>query len=172
MYPIRLAQVSDAAQIAVLVNQAYRPKGLLSGWTDESNLVSGNRTSMQQVNDLICSSATILVMHIDELIVACVQISCCNDGAHIGLLATQPQLQGRGIGQQMIEAAEEFAVANHKVKHFKMSVLSVRSELLAYYNRRGYQLTGNSTAYPSDLAIGVPLNNNLSVLELLKTYRA
>ena len=36
-------------------------------------------------------------------------------------------------------------------------VLHVRSELIAYYQRRGYQITGHAARYPVNANVGRPL---------------
>ena len=38
----------------------------------------------------------------------------------------------------------------------RMTVISVRSELIAYYERRGYHLTGATEAFPNDPRYGIP----------------
>jgi len=47
-----------------------------------------------------------------------------------------------------------------------MSVLNVRIELIAYYERRGYHQTGKTESYPLDADVGQPLVDlNLVILE-------
>ncbi len=38
-----------------------------------------------------------------------------------------------------------------------MHVLDVRTELLVYYQRRGYQITGRKSEYPIEAAVGQPI---------------
>ncbi|WP_262437612.1 hypothetical protein [Acinetobacter ursingii] len=49
-----------------------------------------------------------------------------------------------------------------------MSVLSARTELLAFYQRRGYQLTTQVEDYPIHANVGQPLLKDLTVLHLIK----
>ncbi|MFW1690451.1 hypothetical protein ACG9H2_10845 [Acinetobacter ursingii] len=49
-----------------------------------------------------------------------------------------------------------------------MSVLSARTELLAFYQRRGYQLTMQVEDYPIHANVGQPLLKDLTVLHLTK----
>ena len=54
-----------------------------------------------------------------------------------------------------------------------MSVLNVRIELIAYYERCSYHQTGKTESYPLDADVGQPLVDlNLVILEksLEKTY--
>ena len=49
-----------------------------------------------------------------------------------------------------------------------MSILSHRPELLAYYQRRGYELNGNKMPFPNDGNNGEPKREDLELLELEK----
>ena len=42
------------------------------------------------------------------------------------------------IGKQLLQAVEYYLIEKYSVHCFKMSVLSARKELLAFYQRRGY----------------------------------
>ena len=44
-----------------------------------------------------------------------------------------------------------------EVRDLIMYVLDVRSELIAYYQRRGYQITGHTAPYPVNANVGRPL---------------
>ena len=165
---IEEASITDAERIVSLVNQAYRPDASLTGWTHEAELVSGKRTSTQQVRALFKDNSTILVMRDKDCVVACVHIERFGYISHIGMLATSPSVQGMGIGKHMLAAAESLATNKYAATRLKMSILSSRPELLAYYNRRGYVLTGNIAPYPIEAAVGVPTRKDLHVLELHK----
>src|SRR4051812_3214814 len=97
----RIASVNDAEAIARLVNAAYRPLPEAGGWTHESNIVSGNRTSAAQVEALINQSVVILVAH-GSTVVACVHIESKDNEAHIGMLAVEPTLQAAGVGKLLL----------------------------------------------------------------------
>ncbi len=51
-----------------------------------------------------------------------------------------------------------------------MVVVSQRTELIAYYERRGYTRTGKTKEYPTHLNVGVPLKSDLTVEYLEKTH--
>lgn len=166
---ISIAQEANAGQIADLVNQAYRPGTAEAGWTHESGLVAGERTSAQQVLGLFHDGSTVLVMQHDARIIACVHVARAGDACWIGMLATAPQRQAGGIGKAMLAAAETFALRHHQPRALKMAVLTSRPELLSFYQRRGYALNGHVSAYPLDAGVGTPQRDDLQVLELQKT---
>lgn len=70
----------------------------------------------------------------------------------------------RGIGNVLLSAVETFITRHSQsrgVSHFSISILSHRPELLAYYQRRGYALTGEKMPFPYD---GNNVNQNASAM--------
>lgn len=165
---LRSASAMDAGKIATLVNRAYRPSVPERGWTHEANLVSGQRTTEEQVLSLDCSRSSILVLCQDSNIVACVRVKCGENSADIGMLATDPNHQMRGLGKQILNCAEQHALEHFGITTFKMSVLSSRSELIAFYERRGYTRTGEVSGYPASAGFGEPIIDGLKVEILVK----
>jgi len=165
---IRTAVHSEARHIAGLVNKAYRPDSGERGWTHESELVSGARTNAEQVAKLIDANGAILVACDGNAILGCVHIEPAGLACYIGMLATHPSHQNQGLGKQLLAAAEAFAITHYEAACYRMSVLSSRPELLAYYKRRGYQLTGTCSPYPVDAGVGQPRGLELQVLSLVK----
>ena len=166
---IRLADAQDVEQIARLVNQAYRPEGTACGWTHEAALVAGARISIGQVSASLHPGSSILLMQQDSHIVGCVHVEQEGNICHIGMLAILPACQNQGMGKQLLAAAERWAIQHHAAQVLTMSVLSSRPELLAYYERRGYKLSGHVTPYPIDAGVGVPQRDDLCVMEMLKS---
>lgn len=165
---IQLAEAGQSQAIAALVNQAYRPDAASAGWTHESALVTGDRISAEQVEKLLGPDSLILVNLLGPEIVACVHIAHDAPDCWIGMLATNPAAQNTGVGKRMLSAAEALAVTRFAPKRLMMSVLSSRPELLGFYQRRGYQLTGRVSDYPRQAGVGIPLVTELRVLELSK----
>jgi len=77
-------------------------------------------------------------------------------------------LQNRGIGRQLLEAAERFAVAQWSARSMHLTVIQQRAELLAWYERRGYKRTGTCKPFPyGDERFGLPRRSDL-VFEVLR----
>lgn len=166
---LRIACKTDAKEIATLVNKAYRPTPENAGWTHEANLVAGERISTEQVRALFHDHSTILLLCLGQKIVSCVHVQKGQSGAYIGMLATDPKLQAQGLGKQMLLHAETYAQESLGASVLKMSVLSSRPELLAFYKRRGYALTGETEEYPLSAGVGQPMVAGIQVLSLAKT---
>ncbi|HBY9387996.1 GNAT family N-acetyltransferase [Klebsiella quasipneumoniae] len=163
----RIASADDAGDIARLVNSAYRPSKKF-GWTHESDLISGDRISVEQVRSLFHENSVVLLLCDEVCIVSCVHIKMDHSSAYIGMLATNPELQSQGLGKKILSYAEQYAIEFFKTDTFRMSVLSSRPELLAFYERRGYTLTGETNSYPLSEGVGKPKVTNVQVLSLIK----
>ncbi|OIR05744.1 acetyltransferase (GNAT) family protein [mine drainage metagenome] len=71
------------------------------------------------------------------------------------MLTVSPQLQANGIGKLLLAASENYAKENN-FDSIIMTVISVREELIAWYERRGYINTGKTKPFPNDPNFGIP----------------
>ncbi|MBI3903515.1 MAG: hypothetical protein HY306_11355 [Nitrosomonadales bacterium] len=55
-----------------------------------------------------------------------------------------------------MQAAEELAHAEWNIEKIRMQVITLRDELIAYYERRGYRRTGEIKPFPADPKFGLP----------------
>ena len=168
---LRVATVGDAESIVRIVNSAYRPMDGVKGWTHESDLVRGERTSSGQIEALIASS-TLIVGTIENEVVACVHVQGKGNEGHIGMLAVQPSLQAGGIGKALLAQAEYYAESVLNTECFVLIVVSEREELIEFYIRRGYTRTGVVLDYPTEAGVGIPLCGVLRLEVLRKNSRS
>ncbi|CAF1047767.1 unnamed protein product [Rotaria sp. Silwood1] len=86
------------------------------------------------------------------------------------MLTVRPDLQTRGYGKFIISVAENFARHHWHAQLIEMSVLARRTELIAYYIRRGYNDTGRRQPYSmNDVRFGIPKKNDLEICILAKS---
>jgi GNAT superfamily N-acetyltransferase len=85
------------------------------------------------------------------------------------MLAVDPVLQTQGLGKQLLLHAEAYVIKNFEASVLKISVLSARPELLAFYERRGYVLNGEGGEYPLSAGVGQPIVEGIQVLSLTKS---
>ena len=71
--------------------------------------------------------------------------------AYLGMLAVSPDAQARGVGRALIARAEAEAAASFAATTMEMTVISRRTELIAWYERRGYRDTGERRPFPVDV---------------------
>jgi ribosomal protein S18 acetylase RimI-like enzyme len=140
--PILPSIPSDAQALEKLVNSAYRGDISRQGWTTEADLIDGTRTDAAALEALIKKPGVLVLKYVeDDRILGCVELNYLADGLYLGMLTVQPHLQGKGIGKELLQAAEAEARKQNCSRIF-MTVISVRTELIAWYIRHGYSDTG------------------------------
>lgn len=146
-----MATPADLPAIKTLLDSAYRGEDSKKGWTTEAHLIAGDeRTTLEELQGLIQKEGTVfLAYRHDNTIKACVNLQKTGERIYLGMLSVSPHLQGKGIGKEMLVAAEEYA---QQVKCFSiyMTVISVRYELIEWYKRYGYTDTGERKAFKED----------------------
>ncbi|TAK60866.1 GNAT family N-acetyltransferase [Methylobacter sp.] len=154
---ISKAEKQDAGQIAALINSAYRGESSQQGWTTEADLLAGLRTDTEEILQLISSDdSMILLCKAEAELVGSIHLQKQAGQVCLGMLAVSPPLQVRGIGKQLLEAAEQAAKQTWAVDKSVMSVISCRNELIAFYERRGYRRTGVSKVFPVNPELWMP----------------
>ncbi len=154
---ITKATPEDAPALDKLVNSAYRGDSSRQGWTTEADLLDGTRTDAAAITELIQNPSITVLKYVNENeIQGCVELRNEHGKLYLGMLTVQPHLQGKGIGKQLLIAAEEEA-KKQKCASIFMTVISVRQELINWYNRLGYQLTGERKPFAfNDPRFGQP----------------
>jgi len=163
---LEVARAEQIESICNLVNLAYRGE---NGWTKETDLVGGDRSNANEIQEYISNpNAHLLVAVVNGEIVSCICIEKDGDRAYIGFFAVHPKLQRGGVGKEILCQAESYASTKLNAKKYIVVVVSQRTELIAYYERRGYTRTGNIEEYPTHLNVGVPLESGLTIEYLEK----
>lgn len=138
-----IATPDDAEAIVGLVNSAYRGDFSRHGWTTEADFLDGRRTEVKEVLALMADAQYLFIIAKQQhTLQASVLLEHTDDAVHLGMLAVNPLLQNQGIGKALLNEAEKIAKQTWQIQYFKLSVLTCRPELIAFYQRRGYQCTG------------------------------
>ncbi len=147
----RRARREDADVIAALVNSGYRGEASKAGWTTEADLLDGIRTDATEVQSLIAAHDSMVYLCLQGTdIVGSMHLQLTQNVGYLGLFVVKPSLQRAGIGKQFMLAAERAAQSAWGIRKMTMTVITVRSELLAFYERRGYRRTGKLIPFPAD----------------------
>ena len=151
------ASPADTARLTRHVNAAYRGDPARQGWTTESDLLDGQRIDEAGVADMLALPGATMLLALDANggLLGSFHAQVKAAVVYLSMLAVTPTLQTQGVGKFLLQAAEDYGRL-HGCTLSHMTVISVRAELIAYYERRGYHLTGASEPFPTDPRYGLP----------------
>ncbi|MEU6668381.1 GNAT family N-acetyltransferase [Streptomyces sp. NPDC046727] len=166
----RDATDADVDALVALIESAYRGDSSRTGWTTEADILEGQRTDPQGVLEVIkAPRSRLLTVEQDGRIVACCQLEDRTDHAYFGMFAVSPAMQGAGLGKVVMAEAERLARETWGATEMQMAVISVRDDLIAWYERRGYRRTGRMKPFPyGDERYGIPQRTDLRFEVLVK----
>lgn len=172
---LTVATHDDLDQVVDLVNQAYRATSS-GGWTTEAGLIEGPRVDRQALAQTIEAGTTTILVARDQAsrqIQGCVAVQSIEGTEwYLSMLAVNPVVQTSGLGKSIMAAAEAFVI-QRGARSMKISVIEIRESLIAWYERRGYQRTGEVAPFPyNDPRVGVPLRDGLTLVVLRKQLRS
>ena len=165
----RLAQSADMIQLVDLIKAAYRQQDGRS-WTSEADIVAGERINAEQLQQALAqNNFKLFIAESAEQLLACIGLTFDADCVEIGTFCIAPHDQNQGIGKYVLDFAEKYVIDLKlpNLTDFVMWVLSVRHELIAYYERRGYLKTGRVDVYPLEANVGIP-QVDLHLIEMRK----
>lgn len=166
----RLATPADVAAIVALVESAYRGDSGRRGWTTESELLDGRRTDDEAVAELIRRPGScILLAEHDGQLLASSHVERQGESGYFGMFAVAPDRQTGGVGKAVLAEAERMAHDDWHCRAMRMTVIEQRSELIGWYERRGYRRTGEYQPFPyGDERFGIPRRDDLRFEVLAK----
>ena len=119
-----------------------------------------HRQNVQSAQDR--PRSTILLAEREGRLVACAHVADVDGKGYFGMFSVDPAQQGGGVGKQLMDAAEAHAAREWGVPVMQMTVIDVRDELIAFYERRGYRRTGIKKPFPyGDERFGIPKRDDL-----------
>ena len=172
----RYAVPADVPAVVALVESAYRGGESLAGWTSEAELIDGQRTDAATVSALIAGPGThVLLAEEAGLLQVCCELREPHQPggpAYFGMFAVRPSRQDGGYGRAVLAEAERVSRDEFGAATLEMTVIRQRESLIAWYERRGYQRTGETRPFPyGDERVGVPKLDDLEFLTLAKALR-
>ena len=183
----RNATLADVPAVVFLVESAYRGEVSRAGWTTEADLLDGQRTDDIEVSVIISGAHSRIRLaeqravseqlrhptnaatpaqeralpHAPAL-VGCVRIEHAGDAGYIGMVSVLPTMQSAGIGRKLLNEAERVIRDELRLPCARMTVIGQRDTLIAWYQRRGYSLTGKQEKFPyGQPRAGMPRRDDL-----------
>ena len=138
---VRLAVDADAEGIAALVNRAF---------TVERFFKVGDRTSPHEIASLL-REGDFLVAESDGSPAGSVFMRAMPPVGYFGMLSIDPAMQGRGLGRQLIAAAEAY-LRERGCREVQIHIVNLREELPPFYRRLGYEEAGQLPFPTSELS--------------------
>jgi GNAT superfamily N-acetyltransferase len=191
----RYARKGDGAAIVDLIERAYRGPEAAGKWTSEADLLTGPRTNHDEIVSLIDreDSRFILAEESGNLLGCCLVQGMSREpqqgsgyaesfgvpgykgkaergainAAYFGMFAIDPQMHGAGLGKIVIAEAERRSADLWGANQMVMTVINLRSELITWYERRGYRQTGATLPFPFTETSG-ETHRNFHLVELRK----
>ena len=159
----RSATPADIDAIVALVTSAYRGDASRAGWTTEADLLDGNRIDPEVLRaDLALPRSRVLLVEADDGLHACAHVADEDGAGYFGMFAVRPGLQGGGLGKRLLAECERIVGDEWGLPVMRMTVIDVRDELIAFYQRRGYRRTGQFKPFPyGDARFGQPKRDDL-----------
>ena len=153
---ISKATQQDIPELVILINSAYRGESSKKGWTTEADLLGGIRTDADSLQQMISKENAVILKFCNEdnAIEGSVYLEKKNNKMYLGMLTVSPMLQAKGIGKKLLFTAEEYA-REQNCSAMQMTVISVRNELINWYERHGYYKTGETQPFPDDEKFGI-----------------
>ena len=169
----RAATAADIDPIVALVESAYRGDVSRQGWTTEADFLGGRRTGADDV--VAClerQRSRIVLAERDGQLLACAHVAEEDGAGYFGMFSVKPDLQGGGIGKHVLAECERIARDEWRLPAMRMTVIDIRDELIAFYERRGYRRTGIKKPFPyGDPRYGIPTRDDLRFEVLEKELR-
>lgn len=163
MLTFRDAVVDDIPALVELVESAYRGDASRVGWTTEADLLDGQRIDAAGVRELILRpDSRVIIAEREGLLVGCVHVEKVDGSGYFGMFSVRPGLQGGGLGDALLREAERVVLEEMRCALMTCTVITLRSELIAWYERRGYRSTGQHKPFPyGDARFGLPKRDDL-----------
>ncbi len=165
-----MATPDDIEAVRALIEIAYRGPESAKGWATEAGILTGPRTSSEEVAELIAEPdcGFLLAEDAGEL-VGCVLLEKHGDDGYFGMFSVDPRAQTGGVGKALLAEAEQAVRDRWGAKGMTAVVINLRENLIAWYERRGYALTGRTEPFPFHEHSGA-LRTDFHLVELRKSF--
>jgi ribosomal protein S18 acetylase RimI-like enzyme len=153
---------SEFPAIVDLVNSAYRGQGAQAGWTTEAGYIDGQRIDLDSLKEDLAAAPQAVLLTLrdaaDGPLLGCVWLepdADTPDAWYLGMLTIRPDQQDRKLGAALLAHGEAHA-KSHGARRVRLTVVHLRDTLIAWYQRRGYALTGETKPFPVGERFGKP----------------
>lgn len=167
----RVATLEDAPQLQELVQTAFRAADSRSDWTGDMGLASQFHISAKEIESFMNGPENAFLMATDKtgVVVGTIGVSKRGaNGARLSMLAVDHRHHRGGLGRQVLGYAEDYSHQTWGATKLGLNALSTRRTLIAWYMRRGYQKTGETSPFPRERFPDLDLPEDMCFVEFEK----
>ena len=135
---IRLAGRDDMRGMISMINAAFVVE----------DFIEGTRTDEERMSALMEKGEFLVAQDGNSNFIGSVYVEVFGDRGYLGMLAVDPKQQGNGLGGKLVQAAEGHC-RQRGCACMKLTVLSLRMPVLAFYRKLGYREAGTEEFRPS-----------------------
>lgn len=149
---LKLAVTNDAEELAALINSVYRGENSKKGWTTEADFLGGIRITPQKIAEIISGKNDIIIKAIyNNGLIGCVHLENTGKYSYFGMLSIDVNYQAKGAAKILMNECERITKNEWGLNEIRLKVISRRRELIEYYERRGFLITGEKEEFGSKM---------------------
>jgi ribosomal protein S18 acetylase RimI-like enzyme len=131
---LRQATTEDTEWLVPFINRAF---------AHDNYFKRTERTDPSQVAEYLRKGVILLLEDAGKLFGLVYTELRENGRGYIGMIAIDPDRQGGGIGTHLLRTGEKFC-RDKGARVIELSVVNLRSDLVAWYQRKGYRIVGEA----------------------------
>jgi ribosomal protein S18 acetylase RimI-like enzyme len=168
-----IASLEHAPQIRDIVETAFRADDSRANWTADPEMNRRFTISLEEVTSKINMENAIYIVATPSedqgLVIACIGIAVQKPKVgRLFHLAVDPSKHRLGLGKQVLRYAEEYCRSELGATKLSLDALSTRQELILWYQRNGFQKTGELVPFPVKEIDGLVLPEGLGFVQMEK----
>jgi GNAT superfamily N-acetyltransferase len=151
---IRQARAEDVEALTCVIDEAF---------VVERPFIEGDRIDGHGIREFM-EKGIFLIVEDPAGTAGCVYCELRGERGYLGLLAVYPERQGAGLGRDLMQGAEEY-FRGAGCCAIDLRIVSARSGLREFYEKRGYEETGTTKLHPQ-----VPAKVPFHFINMTKTF--
>ncbi|OAA55197.1 Acyl-CoA N-acyltransferase [Cordyceps fumosorosea ARSEF 2679] len=168
----RRATLDDAPQLRALTEHAFSTPDSRPDWTGDAVLAAHFTLTLDAMKASLTASDVVTFAVLDAAgeIIASASVGKKAETGRISMLVVHDAHQRGGLGGRVLAYAEEHCRREWAARRISLNALSSRTALRAWYARRGYRETGETSPFPREsgrfAALAIP--DDLCFVEMIK----
>lgn len=147
------ATEKDIPQLLELIESCYRSDFARKGWTYDSDIIGGARTTKEFVKEEIIAPGGSYLKHTDVQgkVIACVyiKVNTQEKKAFVGSLCVYPTFQSHGLGKGLLDATEIIA-REAGCSKLCVQIVTMRKELINWFEKIDFKFVGELAPLTAD----------------------